>query len=70
MRKKNDRKFRCDECNHEQFESMTPLSFRTRLKCPMCGSVWYEPHSVEARNVIEKGNSWRKTHKEKRNRHV
>lgn len=46
------KKYICAECKHEQFEPWIIQDRAARIKCPGCGSLRYEPKTVEAKADI------------------
>lgn len=39
---KGFRKYQCDDCKHEAMEHWIVRNRAARVRCPRCGSAWYD----------------------------
>lgn len=44
---KGKRLYRCEDCKHEQLEHWIVRTRRARVRCPRCGSAWYDIKTAE-----------------------
>lgn len=56
------RKYKCIGCGYSQYEHWIVRTRATRLRCPSCGSLSYEPYTREAKGDIADLNDVRKSY--------
>ena len=50
MSRRGTRKYRCEDCAHEGFEHWTARNRAALIRCPRCGSTYYELKTKKAKD--------------------